>query len=799
LLVLSLFGGIALTARVDSAARLTAASTAGASLGVWAIPSDSSTLSAQQDAVRDLETRIGGKLAIGHNWVRWGQGLGELPAWHSAQGRTPLISFGLGANTREVAAGRHDAYLQGLARSIRSLGAPVLLRYGPGMDSEQRRAFTVSGRSYVAAWRHVRGLFAAEGVDGSWVWSPNADAFAGARGGVQQYWPGNGQVDWIAANGFNNETCGGGAAWKDFGGIFRPFYDWASARKKPLMIAEVGTVEDPADAGRKAGWFGDAVGTLAGSMPRVRAVVYDHGQTACDWRLDSSAQSMDGFVKLARDPFFGGTGGPAPSSSSTTSSSSSTSTTTTTQPPATTAPPTTAAAAAAYPCSGVSVSPGDNLQARLDANPEGATFCLAPGTYRLSSALAPKRAQKLIGAPGAVLNGSRVVSGFQFTGSVYVATGFLPSSPAAGPGSCREGVQGCTYTQDVFLDDRPLRRVASLANLSSGTFYEDFGANRIYLKDSPSGHLVEQAYAPGIVQSYQASVTVKGLVAEKAANPAQSPSAAVRLGGAGSVVEGNEIRLNHGTGVGVQSSGTLRDNHIHHNGQLGMAASGANVLVEGNEVAYNNYAGYNWFWEAGGSKFCFTSDLVVRGNHAHHNRGPGLWTDIDNIRTLYERNRATGNLGAGIKHEISYDAVVRDNVLEGNVETDYPGWGGQLFILASPNVQVYGNLMKGPDGVSLAQASRGSGKYGAYELRNISVHDNAFSGTSAQGLAAGLVKNVSDDSYYSSRNIVFRHNTYHLPSLSSRYFYWDDRALTAAEWRSAGQDTDGAFDTNVAG
>jgi hypothetical protein len=797
--VLSLLGGAALSAAVNSAPRPAATSSSSALLGAWAGPVDPSTGAGQQDAVLDLERQIGRKLAIGHSWVRWGQGLGELPAWNRAHGRTPMITFGVGASTRDVVAGAHDAYLKDLASSIRALEAPVLLRWSPGMDGDEQRAFTVSGRSYVAAWRHVRALFAAQGVDGSWVWSPNADAFAGARGGVRQYWPGNSQVDWIAANGFNNETCRGGAAWKTFGTIFRPFYDWASARNKPLMIAELGSVEDPADPGRKATWFTDAVGTLARSMPRVRAVVYDHGQTTCDWRLDSSTRSMDAFVKLAQDPFFGGDG--AALASSSTTSTTSTTTTTTTRPPTTTAPPTTttAAAPAPYPCSGVGVSPGDSVQALLDANPEGATLCFAPGTYRLSSPLQPKRGQRLIGAPGAVLNGAKVVRGFQLTGGAYVATGFLPSSPATGPGTCRPGLQGCTYAQDVFLDGVPLKRAASLAALGSGAFYEDFGTNRIYLHDDPSGRLVEQAYASGIIQTYQANVIVKGLVMEKAANRAQSPSAAVRLGGPGSVVAGNEVRLNHGTGVGVQGGSAVRDNRIHHNGQLGMAASGANVVIEGNEVAYNNYAGYNWFWEAGGSKFCFTSDLVVRGNNAHHNRGPGLWTDIDNIRTLYEHNRATGNLGAGIKHEISYDAVIRDNVLEGNVEHDYPGWGGQLFILASPNVQVYGNRMQGPEGVSLAQTSRGAGTYGAYELRDISVHDNVFTGTSAQGMAAGLVKNVADASYYSSRNIAFHRNTYHLPSLSGRNFHWDDRALTAAEWRSAGLDTDGTFDIAVAG
>jgi parallel beta-helix repeat protein len=322
--------------------------------------------------------------------------------------------------------------------------------------------------------------------------------------------------------------------------------------------------------------------------------------------------------------------------------------------------------------------------------------------------------------------------------------------------------------------------------------YEDFGANKIYLKDNPSGHLVEQAYARGLVESFQPNVVLKGLVVEKAANEAQF--AAIRLGGAGSVVEGNEIRLNHGSGVGVFGS-TIRDNKIHHNGQLGMGAQGPNVLIEGNEVAYNNYAGYSWWWEAGGSKFCFTTDMVVRGNHVHHNRGPGLWTDIDNIRTTYESNRVTDNLVAGIEHEISYDAVIRNNVLENNTDT---GWGGQIYVFASPNVEIYGNQMTGATGVSLAQSSRGTGKYGPYELKNVSVHDNSFTTGSTQGFAAGLVKDVSDDSYFSSRDILFRRNTYHLPSLTGRYYRWRNGSLTASEWRSAGQDADGSFDANLA-
>ena len=84
------------------------------------------------------------------------------------------------------------------------------------------------------------------------------------------------------------------------------------------------------------------------------------------------------------------------------------------------------------------------------------------------------------------------------------------------------------------------------------------------------------------------------------------------------------------------------------------------------EIAFNNYAGYKADWEAGGTKFWATTGLVVRNSCVHHNAGPGLWTDYDNIDTLYEGNIVFSNANDGIKHEISYDAIIRDNIVAGN-------------------------------------------------------------------------------------------------------------------------------------
>jgi hypothetical protein len=72
-----------------------------------------------------------------------------------------------------------------------------------------------------------------------------SNARAPERGGVDSYWPGDGYVDWVAADGFNPNTCDGESGWTEFGAILKAFYAWGSARSMPMMISETGTVEDP--------------------------------------------------------------------------------------------------------------------------------------------------------------------------------------------------------------------------------------------------------------------------------------------------------------------------------------------------------------------------------------------------------------------------------------------------------------------------------------------------------------------------------------------------------------------------
>ncbi len=309
----------------------------GAMLGAYVRSSTSFSAADQQVAFTAFERSAGRRLAIDHFYLPWSSkasGLRWRASWDLDNGRVPMVTFGAGGDTRQVARGDHDAYLSSLAAAVRSLQRPVFLRYAPTPDAAGNASWVHSGGDYVAAWRHVRQIFA--GTTAAWVWSPTADAFAGARGGVEQYWPGANAVDWVGAEGFNRYACQGvQGKWRELGDIFRFFYSWGSSKGKPLMISRTGSSEDPADPRRKGRWFQNATRTLQASMPNVKALVYAESSGGCDWRIGSSNASVERFGKLATDSWF-----QLPGSTLVTSSTPTTTTASTTRPATTTTRPT---------------------------------------------------------------------------------------------------------------------------------------------------------------------------------------------------------------------------------------------------------------------------------------------------------------------------------------------------------------------------------------------------------------------------------------------------------------------------
>ena len=450
-------------------------------------------------------------------------------------------------------------------------------------------------------------------------------------------------------------------------------------------------------------------------------------------------------------------------------------------------------------CTGVNVAAGADIQTALNANPAGTTFCLAAATYRIQIPLVPQNNQQIIGVTGQTdLNGSQVVTGFSQSGSFFSATGFLPSTPTpAYDDQCVGGVSGCGYNEAVYMDNKPLLRVMSLSALTTGHFYEDYGANKIYLADNPNGHTVEQAVAPSIINSGASGVVVKNLIVEKAANRAQI--AAINAGNNGATgwdVENNEVRLNHTYGIMVDA-GIIKSNHIHDNGQLGVDGHMTGGTLANNEIDHNgSWANFSPGWEAGGAKFANAINWDFNGNNSHDNTGAGLWCDESCYGVIMENNTVTNNDG-GIFYEISYNGIIRNNKASNNGPATTNGFytPANIWISASPNTEVYGNTVSGANGIGLLQQDRSANvaPYGPHEIHDDYIHDNTITITTVPSFAAGLSQDVGDQSYFTSRNNRFVHNTYHLPDQTSVWFTWMDNGQTKAGWMNLGEDTTGTF------
>ena len=456
-------------------------------------------------------------------------------------------------------------------------------------------------------------------------------------------------------------------------------------------------------------------------------------------------------------------------------------------------------------CRGVPVSVTDDIQGVVDRNPAGTTFCLAAGIHRLVLPVEPKEGDAFIGQRGAVLSGSKVLSGWRISGRVWSAPGSLPSAPVPDDERhCRESAPTCTYAEDVFVNKKRLTRVGSASAVRAGTVYADYGSNTIIIGDDPRFHLVEQAVAPSLIQGTVDNVTVADLVLEEAANDAQvgaveSRQVTPHRVGAGWQILHNEVRLNHGVGLGFADHARITANVIHHQGQLGFGAWGTGSVLSNNEISFNGTAGYSPDWEAGGGKSWQTDGETITHNFVHDNWGPGVWADGGNLNTRYEYNKIIDNRGAGIQHEISYDASILHNEVSGNGRTNKGwAWGAGIQIQSSGGARsieiAYNVVDDNANGITLIDSGRRARElpapHGPHIVRNVWVHDNTV--TMSPGQFTGAVEDTGDRAIFTSNHNRFDRNTYHLRSVDQSAFVWADTELTWAGWRtSGGQDPHG--------
>jgi hypothetical protein len=446
------------------------------------------------------------------------------------------------------------------------------------------------------------------------------------------------------------------------------------------------------------------------------------------------------------------------------------------------------------PAEAFPIFPGQSIQAAIEAAPPGARFCLRNGLYRMQLAR-PKRGQQFYGEGNAVLNGSRVIANFTREGEYWVAEG--QESRSRRQGHCMKASPTCGFPETLFIDGVPLTRVLHKAELGPGGFFVEPMTARLYLAESPEGRTVELAMAAFGFGGGASDVLISNLVLEKFASPAQRGAIDAQVG-TGWTIENCEIRWSSGAGISVGKGTTVRECNIHHNGQIGITGAGDNIRIERNRIVANNTRGFSFGWEAGGAKISLADGVQFRGNTVLDNRGPGLWCDGDCRNVIYEDNLVERNVDAGIFHEISFNAVIRNNTLRHNgMGSDGWFWGNDITIAASEGADIYGNSVVVSEGrcaiMLIDQGRRDKGRL--YKTRDNNVHDNdvTFEGAPCAGGTSDVKRGDDNFEIIAKGNNRFDRNIYRVARGTQSYrFVWGrDEGLDWAALRRAGLEANG--------
>lgn len=487
--------------------------------------------------------------------------------------------------------------------------------------------------------------------------------------------------------------------------------------------------------------------------------------------------------------------------------------------------------------SGTIISAGSDLEAAIAAGSTGETFVLSASAdqpYRISQPLPLKSGQTIYSNTGAVIKGSRIILDWKKDGSnnlwytditLQDYTNSEAQSNMTGhaykiPGEVDQAVK----LQDTFRDGVQLKRYMVKSNLLPGGFYHDYAANRTWVADDPAGHTIEIAVAEEAIHAYDTvgSCVLDGITVQHfACKPQMS---AVYVEASGWEIKNCDFSYNHSMGLKLAyvTSANVHHNTLHHNGQMGAGQYKCQgTVMSNNDFSYNNYMGdyYALDWESGSIKYAFRTDCTFSKNTSRYNGGIGLWADIDNVGLVFDSNIIEDNESCGIRHEISFGAVISNNVIRRNGygttngkwrtkdpstagQSDYFARTGNPFMTAGINIncsggwaddskqtiEVFGNTVEyNQNGIFLQQRNRGKSltfPTRTWLVQNVKVHNNIVTvterpgdewGDNISGMGAYEEPSIGNrrDFFYNWGNVL-QNNAYNVDDISAVRFSGSD-------------------------
>jgi hypothetical protein len=276
--------------------------------GGWAKGYTAGTFQSQVEAT---EQRYGRRLDVVHSYHAPGNssipfgtdkwGVGERH-FTQDEGRVVLANFKPGPDFAAAAAGDYDDVIRAAARNIKAVGphkVMLALYHEPENDISGGTDCTglrgdVPGNTpaaYRAMWRHARDVFDMEGVDNV-VWVMNYISLPQWDCLVDEVWPGDDLVDWVAYDPYSIDgTISRVTRFADLltahsAASAHPGLDYPATHRytdKPWMLAEYG-VQVKAKDQAKARVFYDDLGALldARTVGNLRALLVFDSQSGAN-------------------------------------------------------------------------------------------------------------------------------------------------------------------------------------------------------------------------------------------------------------------------------------------------------------------------------------------------------------------------------------------------------------------------------------------------------------------------------------------------------------------------------------
>lgn len=471
----------------------------------------------------------------------------------------------------------------------------------------------------------------------------------------------------------------------------------------------------------------------------------------------------------------------------------------------------------------ITINPGQNIQSIINGNPSETVFQIQNGLHRITSALTLRAGltfqgeslaailsgSKELHSAGDATNGSFVDAG----GGRFSISGQTQQGTVNNLGECQVGFPECHQPEDLWIDEVLQIPQTNITDVDGpGKWHFDYGNNVIYIWASPANKQVETSVTQKAINAGPDNCNLITFKVEKFAVPFQSGAIeGDDDGGEGWLLDGLEVTQCHGQGIRMNKDWTLQNAHVHHCGQLGLGGTGqfspgkaTGVIVQDTEIDNNGVSGINPGAAGGALKFTSTKGLILRRCNVHHNPGNGIWFDIDNEDAIIEDCIVEDNGYQGIFYEISFRAVIRNNVVRRNGfgRNNGSGFGAGIFVAASPGVEIYGNLVEDcHNGIAATQQDRGSGDDGGVQtlhvIKDLFVHHNTviLLQTGGDPQRVGLWVNFQPPGepglYTAEANNRWVGNSYDLSGATALCFHWNDANIDFADWQAAGQDPPG--------